>query len=199
MVAPAKLINPNAGAGWERMRVDGAHHVSQLAVWSRNGSIESTLGAIAVLGDLSAHAVQAGFTNAPAIYSMTMRTKQRNVVTDTDAATAITIRLETGRIPAGSLTYLLDYTENTYLFSGSAGAIAADGSITFPLTAGQLMPYQYGPHSVIGIIDPPGVAKPIVFEFWYARAQTGGVVPPEDLFYDGAGRYDGTYQYNSGA
>lgn len=195
MVAPSKLINPNAGHGWEDIRVKAACRVSELAVWAREGSVESVLGAVALLGDLTSHAIQAGFNQTPAMHSMVFATKSRNVVTDDEAVSGFTIRLNTSGIPAGSLLYLLDYTENEYLYTGNVGDLQADGHIDITVPAGMMNLYQDGPHSCIGIIDPPD-AKPIIFEFWFSR---DFVNPPEptDLRYDGTADYDGAYNYGA--
>lgn len=194
MVAPAKLINPQAGGGWEEIRVKGAARIGDLAVWARNGSVTSVLGAIALLGDLTSHAVQAGFNQAPAMHSMVFATKNRNVIGDDESVAGFSVKLNTSGIPAGSTIYLLDYTENTYLFTGTTGDVQADGSIDFIIPAGFMNLFQYGPHSCIGIIDPPGAAKPLIFDFWYARVQTGTPIPTT-FTYDGTINYDGVHAY----
>lgn len=197
MANPAKLINPEAGGGWEEIRHLGAARVSDLAIWARGGSITSVLGAVALLGDLTSHAVQAGFAQTPAMHHMVMHTVQRNVVSDNEAIAGFTLHIQTSGIAPGSTLYLLDYTENTYLYTGNAADIDSKGMITIQVGAGDMNSFQNGIHSCIGIIDPPGDTKPIIFEFWYCR--DGTIAPPEGLKYDGSADYDGTHDYSEGA
>lgn len=196
MVASSKLIDPRAGGGWEELRVKGAARVGDLAVWARNGSVSSVLGSLALLGDLTSHAVQAGFNGTPAMHHMVFNTRQRNIVEDDEAVSGFTAKVFTSQIPAGSVLYIIDYTENEYLFTGNASDVDANGYVTFTVAAGQMNLYQDGIHSVIGIIDPPGATKPIIFEFWFSRHVVSPPMPT-DLKYNGVAFYNGAYKYGA--